>query len=471
MSSNLLRNVYNSIYEYLTANNISLRTFLPYSLGCRAPEDFSHDADDSDPYESLRSMICFHDQEPMHFFGQKQSWEKFMIHRSMRVDNRSIILHSEKNSPELDAWVERFNSIPCYWFSNGALALEWYSDQRWEVNIDGYRKDMKINRLSYKFSCLNRLIGQQRIYRTVLSQRLSEIVDHEFLRLSCSRVDPYSKIHACDLVDVSLPQHHIAALEKFRGTDDPMLINIISSDLHEGEIKNASFDPGKEYFSKVFCHIVTETLFYGSTLHLTEKSLRPVVNRRPFILAGPPGSLKYLRSYGFKTFNEFWDESYDDEIDPHIRLDKILALVETINEMSLAEMEVMLSKMNDILNYNFYHFYNEFPNRISSELQENLKTAIATYKQRGNEPGWLYSKIIELPEASLKMLLSDKAAIKEVFNNSSAKDEQDSYDAVTSGDYTTIIKYRVPGFITEYLGLDEKSSKEEILARLSQILY
>ena len=301
--------------------------FLPNNLGCRDPKDFSHIRVDLDPHESIRPVICYHDQEPMHFFEQKQSWEKFMIQKSTKFDNRSIILHSEKNSLELAAWVERFDSIPCYWFSNGALALEWYSKQRWEVNVDGYKKDMKINRLRYKFSCLNRLIGQQRIYRTVLSQRLSEIVDHNYLRLSCSRVDPYSKVHACDMDDFELPRHHIAALEKFRGEDDLLLINIIGSDINNGEIKNASFDPGKEYFANVFCHIVTETLFYGSTLHLTEKSLRPFVNRRPFILVGPPSSLKYLQSYGFKNFAEFWDESYDDELDPHSRLDKILELV------------------------------------------------------------------------------------------------------------------------------------------------
>lgn len=444
---------------------------LPSSVGCRNPKEFVSVFNNLDPFEKIRAFICFHDQEPMDFSRQKQSWEKKMINGSMKFDNRSIILHSEKNSQELDAWVERFDSIPCYWFSNGALALEWYSDQRWEVNVDRYKKDMQINRLRYKFSCLNRLIGQQRIYRTVLSQRLSEIVDHEFLRLSCSRVDPYSKVHACDMDDVELPRHHIVALEKFKGEDGPLLINIIGSDINNGEIKNASFDPGKEYFANVFCHIVTETLFYESTLHLTEKSLRPFVNRRPFILAGPPGSLKYLQSYGFKTFAEFWDESYDDELDPHHRLDKILALVETINEMTLAEMEVMLNKMNDILEYNFQHFYNEFPNRIIGELQENLKIAADIYKQRGVEPGWLYSKILELPESTIKKLLADKAAIEEAMNGDIDTDEQNVYNEVMSGQYKAIIKYRLPGFLFDHFGFDEKSSKEEILARLSQILY
>jgi hypothetical protein len=134
-------------------------------------------------------------------------------------------------------------------------------------------------------------------------------------------------------------------------------------------------------------------------------------------------------------------------------------------------MEVMMNKMNDILDYNFQHFYNEFPNRIISELQENLRSAADTYKQRGFEPGWMYSKIVELPEVSLKKLLSNKAAIEEAVNCITEIDEQNVYDEFISGQYTTIIKKRIPGFLSDYLGFDEKSSKEEILARLNEIFY
>jgi hypothetical protein len=44
---------------------------------------------------------------------------------------------------------------------------------------------------------------------------------------------------------------------------------------------------------------------------LTEKALRPIACGQPFILAATPGSLQYLRSYGFKTFSGYIDETYD----------------------------------------------------------------------------------------------------------------------------------------------------------------
>jgi hypothetical protein len=77
--------------------------------------------------------------------------------------------------------------------------------------------------------------------------------------------------------------------------------------------------------------VVLETLFDDSRLHLTEKSLRPIAVAQPFILAGTHGSLEYLRSYGFKTFGDVWDESYDLVEDPAERLIQIAELMKYIS--------------------------------------------------------------------------------------------------------------------------------------------
>jgi hypothetical protein len=47
---------------------------------------------------------------------------------------------------------------------------------------------------------------------------------------------------------------------------------------------------------------VAETVF-DTRIHLTEKTLRPIACGHPFILAAGPGSLKYLQTYGFRTFS------------------------------------------------------------------------------------------------------------------------------------------------------------------------
>ena len=50
----------------------------------------------------------------------------------------------------------------------------------------------------------------------------------------------------------------------------------------------------------------------------------------PFIIFGNPGTLAKLKKYGYKTFDKFWDESYDEDVDLSIRLSRLIKTMETI---------------------------------------------------------------------------------------------------------------------------------------------
>jgi hypothetical protein len=68
---------------------------------------------------------------------------------------------------------------------------------------------------------------------------------------------------------------------------------------------------------------------------------------------GQPGILKHLRSMGFKTFHGWWDESYDDILDPNERFSALLKLYEEINSYSHKTLADMMYEMTDILMHNF----------------------------------------------------------------------------------------------------------------------
>ena len=76
---------------------------------------------------------------------------------------------------------------------------------------------------------------------------------------------------------------------------------------------------------------------------------------RPFIIMGSQHYLQNLRRLGFRTFNEFWDEGYDD-YDPTQRIKEIEKLIQSLANKSLKEMQVMLVKMKPILDHNFQRF-------------------------------------------------------------------------------------------------------------------
>jgi len=86
-----------------------------------------------------------------------------------------------------------------------------------------------------------------------------------------------------------------------------------------------------DFYNRYGIDIVVETGFDYPLPYVTEKTWRPLMLQAPFVLVGPAGALKALHRYGFKTFDDLWDESYDDILDPQCRL---LACANVIKEIS-----------------------------------------------------------------------------------------------------------------------------------------
>jgi len=108
----------------------------------------------------------------------------------------------------------------------------------------------------------------------------------------------------------------------------------------------------KESYQDCFLAIVNETRFAQPFANISEKTLQAIFVGKPFILVAPPKSLEYIKKLGFKTFSEYWDESYDDEANPTLRIQKIFDLIEFINSIPLQELRNMYQSMQEILLHN-----------------------------------------------------------------------------------------------------------------------
>jgi hypothetical protein len=108
----------------------------------------------------------------------------------------------------------------------------------------------------------------------------------------------------------------------------------------------------KEIFLDTCINIVTETSFIDNELFLSEKILKPILMYQPFIVLGPSKILSHLKSYGFKTFGEFWDEGYDDVEDFKRRLEIVLKLINELNQKSIEELNELYQKTKNICIYN-----------------------------------------------------------------------------------------------------------------------
>ena len=114
-------------------------------------------------------------------------------------------------------------------------------------------------------------------------------------------------------------------------------------------------NPEDEYviFEKAFINVVNETHFPNKQLFITEKTVRSIVHCKPFIINGDPGSIRYLRELGFKTFDRFWDEGYDDLGNDWHRIQLILEIIKKISALDLQQCYKMYEEMLTTLEHNF----------------------------------------------------------------------------------------------------------------------
>ena len=108
----------------------------------------------------------------------------------------------------------------------------------------------------------------------------------------------------------------------------------------------------KELFLNSCIHIVTETVFAFDELFISEKIVKPIINYQPFIVLSSYGYLERLKKYGFKTFSEFWDESYDQTKDPVERFFKILQIIRELNSKTVEELNEIYQKCKNICIFN-----------------------------------------------------------------------------------------------------------------------
>jgi hypothetical protein len=118
--------------------------------------------------------------------------------------------------------------------------------------------------------------------------------------------------------------------------------------------RNVNYDVNitASYYSDCFCAIVTETRYAQPFSNFSEKTLKPICYRIPFVLVAPPYTLVALKSLGYKTFDKWWDESYDLEEDHTLRMQKIFKVIDFINSLSDHQITEMYSEMKDTLDHN-----------------------------------------------------------------------------------------------------------------------
>ena len=123
----------------------------------------------------------------------------------------------------------------------------------------------------------------------------------------------------------------------------------------------------KEWYANSYFHLVTET-FFGPNVFLSEKIFKPISNLQPFLVFGDYLTLAELRKLGFKTFSDFWDESYDYIQNPKERYFQLSKLILELNKKSIGELNEIYQEVKETCIFNKEHFYSLNKDEFSKYL-------------------------------------------------------------------------------------------------------
>lgn len=272
------------------------------------------------------------------------------------------LVTSEKDSDTVDQICAEYGYEKKYYFFHGWAALDWYR---------GYDKTFLMKPpeeriITKTFIAPNRIVAGERQHRLIMLYYIfkNNMTDNW---ISCPAVCPAEGVPIQEAVrplDKRYPDIHTVFARQTFPMDFP---NESGAPMHSCWL--SLFDECAESL----LYLVTETVATGRRLHLTEKTFKPICLRMPFIIVGTKGSLAYLRSYGFKTFGDIWDESYDDEEDDEISLERIASLLRSLDELPAEGKEYLFIRAQEIIEHNYNHFYKGgFEDILWKELNEML---------------------------------------------------------------------------------------------------
>ena len=134
----------------------------------------------------------------------------------------------------------------------------------------------------------------------------------------------------------------------------------------------ASFIP-YDIYNNTWYTIVTETHPNGTQFY-TEKTAKPIMSKRLFVMFGPKHALKHLRDLGYSTFDEILDESYD-SIDDDVT--RWTAAWQQVKYLTTQDHKLVYRKIQPVLDHNFENFMRtNWEKKLQTQISEIINAPL-----------------------------------------------------------------------------------------------
>jgi len=111
-----------------------------------------------------------------------------------------------------------------------------------------------------------------------------------------------------------------------------------------------------DFYNNAYWNFSMMDTFNSSEISIGKSVFSPILNLQPFVIVGPGGSLKLLRTMGYKTFKKQVNESYDDILDDEARMQSLFRLIYEMAHFTGDE----LNQLNDMLRNTIIHNQKHF---------------------------------------------------------------------------------------------------------------
>ena len=120
-------------------------------------------------------------------------------------------------------------------------------------------------------------------------------------------------------------------------------------------------------YNDTACSIVSETNDNDTDVFMTEKIWKPIIAQQFFVVHGNYLYLQKLKEMGFKTFNNYFEEVYDLDRDPDVRMNTIVDVCDRLRDAPWQDMYLQSQALRQ---YNFDIFFNE--EKLGEQVNKTL---------------------------------------------------------------------------------------------------
>lgn len=354
----------NTFWPYINKHVPMTRMFFCDPPGRSDPESLFNFGNDI----AELNYIFFHDQEPIHFglhdpLFQEVARRNEDLNYSKGAVNSAVIT-SEWDSDFVAKVQDIYGWKHYYYFYHGWAAMDWYRG----YNRSFLMPEPEDRLITKSFISPNRIIGGYRAHRLLLMYHLVKSrVDNAWISFpACCPVEKETPLEIADRFvknypDIKQVMSEVHLPKCFPGENDHPMHSCWLSLFNET--------------AQSMLYMVTETIYTGRRNHLTEKTFKPICMKIPFIILSTANSLEYLRRYGFKTFDFLWDESYDQETDDLVRIEKVANILAELDTLSIKELQQIYRHSLPVVEHNYQHFYGgNFEKILWQELSGMLES-------------------------------------------------------------------------------------------------